>query len=144
MILAILVIVIVTGGKQSQLLVFWTWLRLEFDNYLHQIKPSDLCTSLEDISAPLTRINLSFAALQPCCQAGRFAFIKLHNINSKPSGATKILCTLKGSWLECSDLHEMFFLVQHLKKMIPPLIDLLYCPSLFSHFVNKDYIQFQS
>ena len=26
-----IVIVIVTGGKQSQLLVFWTWLGLEFD-----------------------------------------------------------------------------------------------------------------
>ena len=28
------VIVIVTRGKQSQLLVFWTWLGLEFDKTL--------------------------------------------------------------------------------------------------------------
>ena len=28
----VIVIVIVTRGKQSQLLVFWTWLGLEFDN----------------------------------------------------------------------------------------------------------------
>ena len=28
----VIVVVIVTEGKQSQLLVFWTWLGLEFDN----------------------------------------------------------------------------------------------------------------
>ena len=33
--IVILVIVIVTGEKQSQLLVFWTWLGLEFDNNLN-------------------------------------------------------------------------------------------------------------
>ena len=26
------IVVMVTGGKQSKLLVFWTWLGLEFDN----------------------------------------------------------------------------------------------------------------
>ena len=27
-----MIVLIVTGGKHSQLLVFWTWLGLEFDN----------------------------------------------------------------------------------------------------------------
>jgi hypothetical protein len=39
----------------------------------NQTKLSDLCTSLEDISAPQTLINLLFAELEPCCKAGSFA-----------------------------------------------------------------------
>ena len=30
----VIVLVIVTGGKQSQFLVLWTWLGLEFDNIM--------------------------------------------------------------------------------------------------------------
>ena len=43
-------VVIVTGGKQSQLLVFWTWLGLEFDNINYENETSKLFSGTVDIS----------------------------------------------------------------------------------------------